>query len=83
MCYVACGRFDAFWALTTKAWDVAAGQLLVEEAGGVVSHYTGKSFDLREPHPAASGTAELQTAFLALLNRSRGSNPGHSSIPRI
>src|SRR5262249_39408329 len=37
MAYVACGRMDAFWALSTKAWDVAAGAVIVEEAGGVVS----------------------------------------------
>lgn len=68
MCYVACGRFDAFWALTTKAWDVAAGELLVREAGGVVTHFTGKPFDLRRPHPAASANGVLHEAFLSLLN---------------
>jgi myo-inositol-1(or 4)-monophosphatase len=68
MCYVACGRFDAFWAMSTKAWDVAGGQLLVEEAGGVVTHYTGKPFDLRCPHPAASSSSPLHHQFLALLN---------------
>lgn len=67
MCYVAAGRFDAFWALTTKPWDVAAGWLLVEEAGGVVSHWEGRPLELREPHPAASATAELHRRFLDLL----------------
>jgi myo-inositol-1(or 4)-monophosphatase len=67
MCYVACGRFDAFWALTTKPWDVAAGQLLIHEAGGVVSHYTGLPFDLAMPHPAASATSQLHESFIALL----------------
>jgi myo-inositol-1(or 4)-monophosphatase len=35
--HVACGQFDAFWELTLKPWDFAAGMLLVREAGGVVT----------------------------------------------
>lgn len=39
--YVAAGRFDAFWEVGLNAWDMAAGKLLVEEAGGKVTHWTG------------------------------------------
>jgi len=46
LCYVAAGRFDAFWAQSTKAWDIAAGILLVTEAGGVVSHTDGGPLSL-------------------------------------
>jgi myo-inositol-1(or 4)-monophosphatase len=38
---VACGRFDAFWELVLAPWDVAAGVLMVREAGGVVSDLDG------------------------------------------
>ncbi|HEV7593531.1 MAG TPA: inositol monophosphatase family protein [Gemmatimonadaceae bacterium] len=38
---VACGRFDAFWELTLAPWDVAAGMLMVQEAGGIVSDLEG------------------------------------------
>jgi len=38
---VACGRFDAFWELTLAPWDVAAGILLVREAGGIVTDFDG------------------------------------------
>jgi myo-inositol-1(or 4)-monophosphatase len=38
---VACGRFDAFWELTLAPWDVAAGILLVREAGGIVTDLEG------------------------------------------
>ena len=38
---VACGRFDAFWELTLAPWDVAAGMLMVQEAGGIVSDLKG------------------------------------------
>ena len=71
MCYVAAGRFDCFWALTTKSWDVAAGSLLIEEAGGVVTHWSGEPFGLDRPHPAASATPELHQHFLALLANAR------------
>lgn len=41
LAYVACGRFDAFWEYDLKPWDVAAGALIVQEAGGKVSDFTG------------------------------------------
>ena len=41
LCYVACGRFDGFWELSLHPWDVAAGSLIVEEAGGWVSRFDG------------------------------------------
>ncbi len=72
LCYVACGRFDAFWALSTKAWDVAAGVLLVEEAGGAVSHLDGGPFGLAEPHPVATASDALQKRFCEML---RGAAP--------
>lgn len=42
LAFVACGRYDAFWELGLKAWDVAAGALLVREAGGEVSDFAGR-----------------------------------------
>jgi myo-inositol-1(or 4)-monophosphatase len=41
LAYVACGRFDAFWEYDLKPWDVAAGALIVKEAGGVVTDFSG------------------------------------------
>jgi myo-inositol-1(or 4)-monophosphatase len=68
LCYVAAGRFDAFWALSTKAWDVAAGVLLVEEAGGVVTRIDGSPFSLEMPHPVATASIALQRHICELLN---------------
>lgn len=45
LCYVACGRFDGFWELKLKPWDVAAGAIIVEEAGGRISDFQNKEFD--------------------------------------
>ena len=39
--YVACGRFEAFWEYDLKPWDVAAGAVIVKEAGGTVTDYKG------------------------------------------
>jgi len=41
LCYLACGRFDAFFEYNLKPWDVAAGVLIVEEAGGIVTDFAG------------------------------------------
>jgi len=44
LAYVACGRLDGFWEMGLKPWDTAAGCLLVEEAGGRVSDFSGQPF---------------------------------------
>ncbi len=59
LAYLAAGRFDAYWARNGKLWDVAAGVLLVAEAGGVVTGVDGAPFDPLAPHLAAAATAEL------------------------
>jgi myo-inositol-1(or 4)-monophosphatase len=49
LAYVAAGRFDGFWEEGLRAWDVAAGVLLIEEAGGRVSDYDGGKFSIYKP----------------------------------
>ncbi len=46
LCYLACGRFDGFWELKLAPWDVAAGSLMVTEAGGRVSDFRGGKFSI-------------------------------------
>lgn len=41
LAYVAAGRLDGFWEMNLKPWDIAAGCLLVQEAGGLVSDFQG------------------------------------------
>lgn len=56
LAYVACGRFDGFWEEGLNPWDVAAGYLLVKEAGGMVTHYDGSSFNIyQSPILATNG----------------------------
>jgi myo-inositol-1(or 4)-monophosphatase len=54
LAWVACGRIDAFWEFGLKPWDVAAGSLLVEEAGGHVSNMDGTTLDLEGAQIIAS-----------------------------
>jgi myo-inositol-1(or 4)-monophosphatase len=46
LAYVACGRLDGFWEFNLNPWDTSAGVLLVEEAGGTLSHFDGGKFTL-------------------------------------
>jgi len=56
LCYVACGRAEAFWEWRLHPWDTAAGSLIVEEAGGKMSDFFGNTFDyLGEQTLASNG----------------------------
>ncbi len=54
LAYVACGRLDGFWEIMLNPWDVAAGTLLIQEAGGQVSDLWGGNTYLRTGHVVAS-----------------------------
>ncbi|MCE7871513.1 inositol monophosphatase [bacterium CPR1] len=54
LCYLACGRFDGFYELGLAPWDTAAGSLIVNEAGGMLTDLEGKPFDIRRPSMLAS-----------------------------
>jgi myo-inositol-1(or 4)-monophosphatase len=54
LCAVASGRLDGFWELKLHPWDVAAGSLLVREAGGAVSDFSGERFNIRDREIVAS-----------------------------
>jgi len=54
LAYVACGRFDGFWEEGLRPWDVAAGSLIVEEAGGRVSNFNGGPLSIYDPPILAS-----------------------------
>ncbi len=56
LCYVAAGRFDAFWELGLSPWDMAAGMLIVREAGGMVTSLSGGPFNLFSGGILASNT---------------------------
>jgi myo-inositol-1(or 4)-monophosphatase len=54
LCYVTCGRYDAFWEFNLNSWDTAAGVLLVQEAGGRVTNFRGEPFSIDSRQVLAS-----------------------------
>ena len=46
LAYVACGRLDGFWEFNLNPWDTSSGVLLVQEAGGTITHFDGSPFTL-------------------------------------
>lgn len=69
LCYVAMGRFDGFWERTLRPWDVAAGGLILAEAGGRLSDYVGRPFDIRGGEVAATN-GRIHAELLEALNPS-------------
>jgi len=66
LCWVACGRLDGFWEFGLHAWDVAAGGLIVQEAGGRVSDLTGARHRLAAGQSAASN-GHMHAELLGML----------------
>ena len=56
LCYVACGRYDGFWEFNLNPWDTAAGVLLVQEAGGTLTNFSGGPFSIDSRQVLASNT---------------------------
>ena len=67
LCYVACGRFDGYWEIKLKAWDVAAGGLIAEEAGARVTNLAGQPDYLAEPQSVLAASPNVHAEMLALL----------------
>ena len=65
LCYVAAGRLDGFWEQRLEAWDIAAGALLVEEAGGRVSTLVGGEFNVHGGEVLASN-GRIHEAMMAV-----------------
>jgi len=74
LCYVASGRLDAFWELSLGPWDMAAGGLIVLEAGGRVTNVLGGPWRLQGPGVLASN-GHIHEAVLEGLAATRGGRP--------
>ncbi|NGX56102.1 MAG: Inositol-1-monophosphatase [Candidatus Anoxychlamydiales bacterium] len=69
LAYVASGIFDAFWETGLGAWDVAAGNLLIEEAGGIISDFENKKFQIKDTNNALLASNKiLHNDILKVLN---------------
>lgn len=67
LCYVAAGRFDGYWEISLKSWDVAAGGLIAEEAGALVTNVSGGPDYLILPQSVVAANPALHPKLLAGL----------------
>jgi myo-inositol-1(or 4)-monophosphatase len=74
LCLVACGSMDGYWERHLKPWDVGAGTLIVAEAGGTVTNWTGGPLDLHEGTVVATNGA-IHEELVSELARARPSMP--------
>lgn len=54
LCYIASGRFDGYWEMKLRPWDTSAGSLMVTEAGGMITDFSGGPFSIYEKECLAS-----------------------------
>jgi len=78
LAYVACGRLDAFWEFGLKPWDMAAGALIVREAGGAVSDMHGAAHNVTSSPDLLADNGALHETMLALFGEIF---QGHYRIP--
>lgn len=74
LCYVACGRFDGFWEFGLQPWDMAAGCLMIQEAGGKVTNFAGKSIPLAQGNVLAANKAVYRHMKASMAEASREQN---------
>ena len=67
LCYVACGRIDAYFERHLKPWDYAAGQLLIQEAGGCVTGWQGEMLAATEINDVLATNGKIHERFLEVL----------------
>lgn len=66
LCWVACGRFDGFWEYNLNAWDIAAGYLIVEEAGGKITNFYGEPYNVEDKETLATN-GHIHEEMLSLI----------------
>ena len=67
LCYVAAGRLDGYWEIRLSPWDLAAGALIVREAGGIVTTLNGSPDLLDPPYSIVAGNPHIQPQLLKLI----------------
>jgi len=78
LAYVACGRLDGFWEKGLSPWDIAAGSLLILEAGGLISDYSGEAEFLQNGE-VVCGNPKVFAQLLQLVQKARRSRAAAAS----
>ncbi len=68
LCWVACGRFDGFWEYNLSSWDVAAGYLIVQEAGGRITNFEGDPYSVFDKETLATN-GNIHDEMLRLIGK--------------
>lgn len=68
LCWVACGRFDGFWEYNLSSWDVAAGYLIVQEAGGRITNFEGDAYSVFDKETLATN-GHIHEEMLRLIRK--------------
>lgn len=68
LCYVACGMFDGFWEERLKPWDTAAGMLIAQEAGGYLTDFDGRAYQINSPEILATN-GKIHSQMIDLLGQ--------------
>jgi myo-inositol-1(or 4)-monophosphatase len=68
LCWVACGRFDGFWEYNLSPWDIAAGYLIVQEAGGTITNFEGEPYSVYDKETLATNSL-IHAEMLALIRK--------------
>lgn len=66
MCWVAAGRFDAYWEMGLKPWDVTAGRIMITEAGGKISDFEGGKYEI-DTHNLLCSNGRIHDQMMAAL----------------
>jgi len=82
LCYLAAGRFDGFWEMKLSPWDVAAGALMVTEAGGLLSDFTGGPFRIDGRQVIASNGLIHEQMIDVLQEERRSARKGGTADDR-
>jgi myo-inositol-1(or 4)-monophosphatase len=70
MCYAALGRVDGFWEMDLLPWDTAAGLVIVEEAGGRVTNFSGQQFSIYDRQLLVSN-GRIHEQMVAVLGKAK------------
>lgn len=67
LCWVAAGRFDGFWEYNLNPWDIAAGYLIIEEAGGTVTNFKGEPYSVYDKQTLATN-GKIHKEMIQVIN---------------
>jgi len=69
ICYLACGRFDGFWEVNLNSWDVAAGYLILTEAGGKVTDFKGNDYSVYGKQILATNGRTIHKEMIEVIEK--------------